>query len=207
MHLTLLIAFLLPSVIFSNERIWIGDLVLKHVPPTTTKSSTTIGDFVLNSNPTTPTMTPLATTPITVTTNKPKSVLHLCSHHSYLHANPNGKVYASWTGNSDNELWEVHYLPESKNKIKLKNIATQQWLTEKDTGRLKSRVFTSSTFHGGIATWEVIGRLENDSQISLKSYYGLYLHRCGIILSFWCEITTFFSHEGNRWTVLVQKYN
>ena len=79
MNLTLLIAFLLPSVIFSNERIWIGDLVLKHVPPTTTKSSTTIGDFVLNSNPTTPTMTQLATTPITVTTNKPKSVLHLCS--------------------------------------------------------------------------------------------------------------------------------
>ena len=79
MHLTLLITFLLPSVIISHERIWIGDLVLKHVPPTTTKSSTTIGDFVLNSNPTTPAMTPLATTPITVTTNKPKSMLHLCS--------------------------------------------------------------------------------------------------------------------------------
>ena len=125
-------------------------------------------------------------------------------HHSYLQANPNGKVYASWTGNSDNELWEVHYIPESSNKIKLKNVATGQWLTEKDTGRLKSRVFTSSNFQGGIATWEVIGRLENNSQVSLKSYYGLYLHRCGIILSFWCEITTFFSHEGNRWTVLIQ---
>ena len=79
MNLTLLIAFLFPSVIFTNERIWIGDLVLKHVPPTTTKQSTTIEDFVLNSNPTTPKMTPLATTPITVTTNKPKSVLQLCS--------------------------------------------------------------------------------------------------------------------------------
>ena len=76
MNLTLLIAFLLPSVIFTNERIWIGDLVLKHVPPTTTKSSTTVGDFVLSSNPTTPAMTPLATTSFTVTTNKPKSVLH-----------------------------------------------------------------------------------------------------------------------------------
>ena len=84
MNLTLLIAFLLPSAVFSNERIWIGDLVLKHVPPTTAKPSTTVEDFVLNSNPTTPTITHLATTPaVAVTANKPKSGLPSCSICTY----------------------------------------------------------------------------------------------------------------------------
>ena len=119
----------------------------------------------------------------------------------YLAAEKDGSIISTERPNLRKVFWIISKVPDSSNKIRLKNLATKRWLTKSEDS---ADLFTSQLLLEDYSIWIVRGKIANNQEIMLKSSKGEFLHRCD---SIWCDITTWHTGLGNAWTVeVVREY-
>ena len=119
----------------------------------------------------------------------------------YLAAEKDGSVISIEGPNLRKVFWIISKVPDSSDEIRLKNLATNRWLTKSEDS---ADLFTSQLLLEDYSIWIVRGKIANNQEIMLKSSKGEFLHRCD---SIWCDITTWHTGLGNAWTVeVVREY-
>ena len=119
----------------------------------------------------------------------------------YLVAEKDGSIISTERPNLRKVFWIISKVPDSSDEIRLKNLATNRWLTKSEDS---ADLFTSQLLLEDYSIWIVRGKIANNQEIMLKSSKGEFLHRCD---SIWCDITTWHTGLGNAWTVeVVREY-
>ena len=119
----------------------------------------------------------------------------------YLAAEKDGSIISTERPNLRKVFWIISKVPDSSDEIRLKNLATNRWLTKSEDS---ADLFTSQLLLEDYSIWIVRGKIANNQEIMLKSSKGEFLHRCD---SIWCDITTWHTGLGNAWTVeVVREY-